>query len=485
MIFESYSVTNVGKVRKNNEDNYYVNGTYKESTETLEYSTYDTGVKDNNLYAVCDGMGGEEFGEKASMLAVSTLKHYQGVPFTNCLDGYIKSANKKICDLILSNGGVRSGTTFAALSIENNIARVFNVGDSRVYMIRQGGIKQISVDHTRLQQMLDMGVVADEVAKNSKDKHVLTQHLGIFPDEFIISPAVSGEIALAEGDMFILCSDGLTDMLTDGQILQTVLSSGDVRQCGTALVNAALANGGRDNVTVQVVRCVGEKKKAAATSINTTNIVIAVLTFAIVVSAFFIIKNHLENADTGGGTGVSSESDKDTDKENEKDGNEADGSDEKNVLDQIKEEIESAEEAEEKDDATAPKVSPPPTKAAPPKDIDAGKKAVEPSVSFTLPEIISKDYHSKNVKAIIESENKPKSLTIQVDDGKKETYDKISKNDEGDYEVKDIKIALDDGKKYKNGDSVEIKVTVQFEKDGNDEIDDYTFTKKLKIGDAD
>ena len=443
MTYESYSATNVGKVRKNNEDNYYVNGVFKESTETLEYSTYDTGVKDNNLYAVCDGMGGEEYGERASMLAVSTLRHYQGMAFSNCVDGYIRSANKKICDLILSNGGVRSGTTFAALSIENDVARVFNVGDSRVYIIRQGKIRQISVDHTRLRQLIDMGIVTAENAAGRRDKHALTRHLGIFPEEMIISPAISGEIAVMEGDIFLLCSDGLTDMLTDGQILQTVLKCGDVKQCGNALINAALANGGRDNVTVQVVKCVKNKKK-----IDAKTAIIAALALVVAISALFLLKNCKDSTETDKSSNA-----KKSNKTVES------GKDDKNTgFDSFF--ADDDEESQEHDEW-----------------FDEDEEDDGISVSLSMPDVIEEEY-SERVIAVIHSAYKPESLTVQIGDGEETVYQKINKKYAKSYEIRNVRIKLN--KDYKKGDFVEIKMTIRFM--GKE---DYICTKKYEIGDAD
>lgn len=259
MVYESYTATNVGRVRNNNEDNFYVNGIYKTDTEQLNKAVQNTNSDKSNLYAVCDGMGGEEFGEKASLIGVSTLAEYQGKNFNDLLNDYVKKANKKICDLINENNGMRSGTTFAALNIENDTAIAYNVGDSRVYMLRQGQLKQLSVDHTRIQQMLNMGLITPEKAKIHKDRHVLTQHFGIFPDEMILSPHVSQKITLQHDDMFLLCSDGLTDMLSNEHIKQIMLEQKDVKKCVESLIDNALANGGKDNVTVQIVRCVAQE----------------------------------------------------------------------------------------------------------------------------------------------------------------------------------------------------------------------------------
>lgn len=259
MVYESYTATNVGRVRNNNEDNFYVNGIYKIDTEQRNKAVQNTGINTRNLYAVCDGMGGEEFGEKASFIGVSTLAEYQGEDFNSLLNDYVEKANRKICDLINENNGGRSGTTFAALYIENDRAKAYNVGDSRVYMLRQGRLKQLSVDHTRIQQLLNMGLITPEKAKTHKDRHVITQHLGIFPNEMILSPHASEEIILQNNDVFLLCSDGLTDMLSDEQIEQIMSEQKDVKKCVESLIVNALANGGKDNVTAQVIRCVKPK----------------------------------------------------------------------------------------------------------------------------------------------------------------------------------------------------------------------------------
>lgn len=261
MIYESYAATNVGRIRRNNEDNYYLNGIYKKDVDILCDSACDTIKDTNGLYAVCDGMGGEEYGEQASLIAVSTLSEYQKSNFKNSVKNYTKQANKKICDLIQENNGARSGTTFVALNIDKNTATIFNVGDSRVYIQRNGKLKQLSNDHTQLQQMIDMGILSSENIRNHKSKHVLTQHFGIFEDEMIITPYIADNIKLHNGDIFLLCSDGLTDMLSDNRINQILSESNNLKQCVKNLIDEALLNGGKDNITVLIVRCRDESKK--------------------------------------------------------------------------------------------------------------------------------------------------------------------------------------------------------------------------------
>lgn len=247
----SVAVTNVGNVRDNNEDNFYVNENYKKSTSTLTEYYEESNIREQYIYAVCDGMGGEELGEAASMVAVKTLALYQETDIKSNIMNYIQEANKLICDEIEKNDGVRMGTTLALLYINDGKAIAYNIGDSRAYLFRKNKLIQLSEDHTQAQRLVDMGLLKKSAAANHKDKHKLTQHLGIFPDELIIEPYKSQEINIKQNDIFLLCSDGLTDMLSDDDI--TVILSNKQEGIGTLakrLISKALEKGGKDNVTI-------------------------------------------------------------------------------------------------------------------------------------------------------------------------------------------------------------------------------------------
>ena len=245
--------TDVGKKRENNEDNFYLNGTYKRVPDELRYEKSDLIYK-RGIFAVCDGMGGEEYGEKASLFAVETLKEYQEKEFSFYIQEYIENANQKICDFMEENNGVRSGTTLALLYIENHHAVSYNVGDSRVYLFRNGTLTQLSEDHTGAARMIKMGVLTKEQAKKHRDRNLLTQYLGIFPEELIIQAHKSEVIELLPNDIFLLCSDGLTDMLEDDEIATILEKEKSVAEYAIALKEAALANGGKDNVTVGIIK---------------------------------------------------------------------------------------------------------------------------------------------------------------------------------------------------------------------------------------
>jgi serine/threonine protein phosphatase PrpC len=200
-------------------------------------------------------MGGEEYGELASLTAVSVLGDFSR-DFDARADEYIRRANEIICDAIEKNGGMRIGTTMAVLSVSGRTARAYNIGDSRIYFMRDGVLRQISLDHTQVQRLINQGIITPEKAKTHPERHKLTQHLGIFPEEMIIEAYKAEPIEVQPGDIFLLCSDGLTDMVEDADIAAILAACGSPEEKSSALIAAALNNGGRDNVTALVVNAV-------------------------------------------------------------------------------------------------------------------------------------------------------------------------------------------------------------------------------------
>ena len=248
------AASNVGNVRGNNEDNFFING--KTLQAVIPETVYISDESSRGLYAVCDGMGGEENGELASEIAVNTLREYYWKPFEKGTDlvenvnQYTEEANARICVEIEKNGGQRMGSTFSALYIRDGLAHAFNVGDSRVYMFRNNQLTQLSQDHTQVRGLVDMGIVSAEQARTHPGRHTLTQHLGIFPSEMVIEPYAARPLEIENGDVFLLCSDGLTDMLEDDEIANIMGQNPYPRGTAESLIAAALKNGGKDNVTV-------------------------------------------------------------------------------------------------------------------------------------------------------------------------------------------------------------------------------------------
>jgi protein phosphatase len=204
------------------------------------------------LFAVADGMGGEANGEFASLAAVQALRSCCLEKGRTAVSRCFSRANAVICREI-ERTGQKMGSTLATLYIDNRKATVCNIGDSRVYLLRNNHLTQISTDHTQVQQMVDLGILTLDEAKDHPNRHVLTQHLGIHECDMIIQPTFSEELQLEAGDTFLLCSDGLTDMVKEN-VIQVVLSTGIPEEQAQELVDEALRNGGKDNVTVLVVK---------------------------------------------------------------------------------------------------------------------------------------------------------------------------------------------------------------------------------------
>lgn len=248
--------THIGCVRDNNEDNFYINGFYKKNVadESCIYS--DDQTRDAYTYAVCDGVGGVESGEFASLYAAEELAGFNHADLDGRFREYINAVNQRICDDIMANKGRRMGSTVALLFIAGEEASVCNVGDSRVYLLREDELTQLSHDHTRQQSMIDFGMIDREKARSSGKDHVLTQFLGVFPEEFILDPYIESKIKVRPGDIFLLCSDGLTDMASDDIIKQVIKAkaSETAETIVNELIFTAIGNGGRDNVTALIVK---------------------------------------------------------------------------------------------------------------------------------------------------------------------------------------------------------------------------------------
>lgn len=239
---------NIGRIRKNNEDNFCFN--------SIVLQVENRGLRDILLTSgtlagpfcvgVFDGMGGESFGEDASYIGAKVLKEkcfgYAEDPQYALMDACME-ANIQICALAHKRAAGVIGSTMTALWLEGNEAVLLNLGDSKAFLLRDGKLVQISVDHTDRERLETLGVTAR--------KPRLTQHLGISPSEMLLEPAIwQGQIE--SGDYFLLCSDGLTDMVPESEIADILQKQPDPADCVRLLINTALAKGGRDNITVVV-----------------------------------------------------------------------------------------------------------------------------------------------------------------------------------------------------------------------------------------
>ena len=236
----------VGKVRTNNEDNFCFNSqNLKESNNGSEriYVNEFTN-EENKIFAVFDGMGGESNGERASYIASETLKEYTLNNLNKEIDWdeYTYIANKNICDEM--NGKDRMGTTLAGVQFCKEYVSISNVGDSRIYIYSKGTLKQVSEDHNeaRLQEKFNI---------NNGRKPRLTQYLGIRRDEMVIKP-YKKEIPYEEIEKMLICSDGITDMISDEEIEKILSNKEETEQYVENLVKVAMENGGVDNTTLMI-----------------------------------------------------------------------------------------------------------------------------------------------------------------------------------------------------------------------------------------
>ena len=225
------AVTHVGQVRTGNEDSL---------------------LADNNVFMVADGMGGHNAGEVASLMAVEQLREAaNGIIAETDLVQALESANEVIYAESMTNHLHHGmGTTLAAMVVlENNTLVVAHVGDSRVYMWHEGALSRLSKDHSYVQELVDEGIVSIEEARTHPRRNIVTRALGIDADVEV----EANTFPVTVGAWYVLCSDGLVDEISDADIAKVLERCTSPHEAAQALVDAANAAGGRDNITVIVV----------------------------------------------------------------------------------------------------------------------------------------------------------------------------------------------------------------------------------------
>jgi serine/threonine protein phosphatase PrpC len=255
VIFQAWAGTDIGKHRVLNEDCYLVD-------------------EETGLILVLDGMGGHVAGEVASHLAMETIsafyRRYSGsrikeIPVaenydqafsyqSNLLQRAVLEANRVVLEKSLENQQLSGmGSTVAGMAIRDFTASAVNVGDSRIYLIRDNNIEQISVDHTLAEDQVGAGAMTPEEANDSELRHVLSSVLGV---ESEIQLHMD-ELSTLSGDIFLMCTDGLTAVMKDEEILSTVMKQEIGPETIQRLIEQANVRGGPDNVTVALIRVHG------------------------------------------------------------------------------------------------------------------------------------------------------------------------------------------------------------------------------------
>ncbi len=222
------AATDIGQVREGNEDSYLV----------VE-----------PLYAVADGMGGHRGGEVASSLALETV---QGMfeRREGSLAEQVAEANRAVFDRSQNDRKVSGmGTTLTAAQVDGNRVHLVHVGDSRAYLLRGGELTQVTEDHTLVHRMVMEGEISEEEAETHPHRSILTRALGV--DQNI--QVDEGDLEVAPGDRLLLCTDGLTGMVPEGQIREILLESLDPQEAVDKLVKFANRAGGIDNITALIL----------------------------------------------------------------------------------------------------------------------------------------------------------------------------------------------------------------------------------------
>lgn len=242
--------TTVGKIRLKNQDNFYVNGKMKKE-EDEDCIWKGISERNSQVYAICDGMGGEDKGEVASSIAVQTLNNFFLKGKINWSE-YIKKVNRIIYEYQIKYH-INMGTTFAAICIEKSKLISVNVGDTRIYRIRNSEIRQLSKDHNEYQMMVDAGIkVKEDVARKRRSR--LTQFLGLSDEEFDIEPYLIEKNDIIPGDCYLICSDGLYEVLTDAQIIKIIEDNiEEKKESCEALIKQAVELGSTDNITAILI----------------------------------------------------------------------------------------------------------------------------------------------------------------------------------------------------------------------------------------
>lgn len=242
-----------GRVRGNNEDNFYFCGNILEQEHgDLEQLLRQKSPLDQEMcFFVFDGMGGEEAGEVASFLCAQTTKQYwdgsdePAASASRKLESLCQKMNGRVCRETQRLECGRMGSTAVGLLFHPNKVYVCNIGDSRAFRLRDNELLQLSID--------DIDFIPLPGMETPKRKPRLSQHLGIFPDELTLEPHIAkGE--LQPGDQYLICSDGLTDMVTNIEICSIMKEQQTSGGCVNALIDRALERGGRDNITAILCR---------------------------------------------------------------------------------------------------------------------------------------------------------------------------------------------------------------------------------------
>jgi len=248
-----FGMTDVGRVRQNNEDAFIVADltTSERIYAMADGVTRDVGAR-GVLVAVSDGMGGAQSGEVASSLALRSVRLGMDAGSSDgaaaALKTSVEGANKNVWDFAHASGKEGMGATLTAMLVHEHRAYIAEIGDSRAYLLRGARFAQLTRDQSYVQLLVDQGVLTPGQADESEYKNVILQAIGLRPELAVEMSAVQ----LGQHDRVLLCSDGLSNQLSDDE-MHAILAGATVDAACRALVAAANARGGEDNITAVVL----------------------------------------------------------------------------------------------------------------------------------------------------------------------------------------------------------------------------------------
>jgi len=243
---EVSSQSDIGCVRTNNEDSFG----YWEPEDDGQF------LRKGRVAVVADGMGGYEGGQEASRLAVETLvavyRDFGGDDPQEALVEALQAAHEQIRQYSFAHPELRGmGTTCTAAAIVQDALYYVHVGDTRLYLIRDGQITKVTRDHSYVGRLVEAGMISQEQAENHPQRNILTAALGTNPDLIMDSPGHPEP--LRPEDVLLICSDGLWGQVRDSEILDSVENK-SAEQAGRELIKLARERGGPDNITVEILR---------------------------------------------------------------------------------------------------------------------------------------------------------------------------------------------------------------------------------------
>src|SRR3954447_15574640 len=219
------------------------------------------------MFAVADGMGGARAGEVASELATKTFEEHgeSGDPPERQLTDIAQEANRRIYDVASQDESRRGmGTTLTGAMVSGQEVAIGHVGDSRAYRLRDGSLEQLTRDHSLVAELERTGQISPEAAEHHPQKSIITRALGPEPEVEVDTYTVPGR----SGDVYLLCSDGLTSMVSDDEMESVLRQSASLQDAADALIRAANQSGGKDNISVVLFRLgddgEGEQEQAGA-----------------------------------------------------------------------------------------------------------------------------------------------------------------------------------------------------------------------------